>query len=62
MKTKDDLRIGEIAALEDLLSTCENDIDDFRRDDLTEPQNNAMWEALERLRVELTKRRDALMV
>lgn len=53
--------IGEAAALEDLISTCNDDIGSYRRDDRTERQNQAMWDALDKLKTELTARRATLL-
>lgn len=58
---KQDLILGEIAALEDLISTCESDIGNYRRDDRTDRQNAAMWDSLEKLKTEFTARRATLL-
>lgn len=53
--------IGEAAALENLIAHCESDIGRYRRDDRTERQNHEMWEALDKLKTELTARRATLL-
>ena len=58
--TKEDLRVGKMAALEDLLSTCESDIGEFQRDDLTAEQNAAMHQSLFMLSIELAERLEHL--
>lgn len=58
---KTDLIIGEVAALENLIAHCESDIGEFRRNDLTDRQNAAMWDVLERLKSDVIKRRAALL-
>lgn len=52
--------IGEAAALETLIATCESDRGNYRTD-RTERQNHAMWEALDKLKTELTARRATLL-
>ena len=56
-----DLITGEIAALDNLISHCDDDID-FQRDDLTETQNLAMRDALGKLRVEFQDRINKLQL
>lgn len=53
----EDIRLGKIAALEDLLATAESDIGEFYRDDLTDVQNTCMQAALFVLFMELSQRR-----
>ncbi len=52
--------IGEMAALSDLIATCECDKGNLRRDDLTAAQNGFLWQFLESLEIELSQRRLAL--
>lgn len=53
--------IGEVAALEDLIAHCDDDIGKFERADRTDRQNAAMWDALEKLKGEFTTRRAFLL-
>ena len=53
----EDIRIGKIAALEDLICTLESDIGEFKRHDLTGVQNAEMQKELCNLLQELQRRR-----
>lgn len=54
----EDIRIGRMAALEDLIATCDTDLQNcFQRHDLTPEQNQEMCKELGRLWLELSQRR-----
>lgn len=58
----EDIRIGRMAALDNVKAHLESDIGHFKRDDLTEAQNEQMQAEMAKLYLEFAERKKHLRI